>query len=720
MVAGPMVRKRPARGTEIHPASDTTVSGFYLGHVELANQFRSERVGFAALVTVVLLSGGARPMRAQTQPAPAVNPAVTAMGARPIPGPVFESAGFTRAVERGARTRTGMPGPGYWVQHSRYAIDATLDVAHHRVSGRETVTYVNRSPDSLRAIPVYLRQNVFAQGTPRRQAVPITGGVRLGGVWVNGHAVAAERGLNPAMPITAAPRNPPAPGQYVVDGTVMWIPLAAPVLPGDSIVLALAWSFTPPPAPADGREGHEGRVYFMGYWYPQIAVYDDVNGWVTDPYLLEAEFYMDPADYDVRLTVPRGWVVDATGTLANAGAVLSPAARDSLAEARRSGRVVRVLTPGAGAARVFTPGGATTTWHFVARDVRDFAWGSSNRYAWDATRALVDGGRDTVDINSFFRLTAEAAAWKLGGARYTRDAIQQLSGYLWSYPWPKMSSMEGVLDGGGMEYPMMTLMQPWDDTLSLAGDLMHETGHMWFPMQVGSNETRYPWMDEGFTQFDVAQGMRALYGEPRTGGRPNDSEGGQRALYLRSVRDGGDASLMLPGDEFPQDLYLLMYYDKTAQVLSALRAVLGAETFHAAFVEYGRRWIGKHPQPYDFFNTISSVSGRDLSWFWQTWFYQDWSLDQAIASVDAGSGAHDDSTAIVIVDRGLAAMPVPLVVTRADGSSQRLEVPVSVWLSGKRKITVRVASEPRITKLQIDPDGDFPYVDRAGLTWTPR
>ena len=325
-------------------------------------------------------------------------------------------------------------------------------------------------------------------------------------------------------------------------------------------------------------------------------------------------------------------------------------------------------------------------------------------------------GGDTVDINSFFRLTPAAAAWRMGGARFTRDAIQQLSDYLWAYPWPKMTSMEGVLDGGGMEYPMMTLMQPWADTLSLAGDLMHETGHMWFPMQVGSDETRYPWMDEGFTQFDVAQGMRALYGEPRSGGRPNDSEAGQRALYLQSARAGEDESLMLPGDEYPQDLYLVMYYDKTAQALAALRTVLGRETFHTAFVEYGKRWIGKHPQPYDFFNTISRVSGRDLSWFWQTWFYHAWSLDQAIASVAPTPAG--DSTAITIVDRGLAPMPVPLVVTRSDGSTQRIEVPVSVWLGGKRQTVVMVGSAPRITKVQIDPDGHFPYLDRSVLTWT--
>jgi hypothetical protein len=669
---------------------------------------------------LVVASLSASFAHAQSRPAPSTNPRATAAGGRPIPGPVYETAAFSRAVARGTRTRSGTPGPDYWVQHPRYAIRVSLDVVRSRVSGSETVLYVNHSPDSLRSIAVYLRQNVFAPGSPRRDPAPITGGVTLDSVSLQGRPLAALPRENAAMPITAPPRRPPLPGQYAVDGTIMWTPLEQPLVPGDSLRLGFTWRYTPPPAPADGREGHDGHVYFMGYWYPQIAVYDDVNGWVTDPYLLQAEFYMDPADYDVEILVPHGWVVDGTGTLENAGALLSQAARDSLAAARRSGRVVRVFTPGADVARVFVPGGPTATWHFTAPNVRDFSWGTSDQYAWDATRALIPGSAggapDTVDIHSFFRLTAAAAAWRIGGARYTRDAIEQLSAYLWPYPWPKMTSMEGVLDGGGMEYPMMTLMQPWADTLSLAGDLMHETGHMWFPMQVGSNETRYPWMDEGFTQFDVAQAMRVLYGEPRAGGRPNDSEQGQRALYLESARAGADAPLMLPGDDCPQALYFIMYYDKTAQALAALRAVLGPDVFHRAFVEYGRRWIGKHPQPYDFFNTMASVSGRDLSWFWQTWFYHAWSLDQAIDAVTQDG----DSVAVTIGDRGLAPMPVRLVVTRADGSAQHVELPVDVWLGGARSTVVRLAREPAITRIEIDPAGAFPDLDRKNQVWTPQ
>ncbi len=676
-----------------------------------------------SFVCACLLSLSAAPAAGQTRPSVPLAPAMTAAGSRPVPGPVYEIPEFSRAVDRGTRTRTGAPGPAYWVQHARYTIEGRLDVATNRVSGHESVVYLNNSPDTIRRIAVYLRQNAFAAGNPRRQAAPITGGVALGRVVVAGRVMLPASSGVAADPITAVGKVRPTHNTgYVVDGTVMWIPLAAPLLPHDSTHLEFSWSYVPPESPSDGRQGREGHhVYFMGYWYPQIAVYDDVSGWVTDPYLLEAEFYMDPADYDVRVTVPHAWPVGATGHLENAAELLSPAAIAKLADARRTGQVVHIAEPGPSAAASFARGGETATWHFSASDVRDFAWGTSDRYVWDATRALVPRSEnaaapDTVDIFSFFQISKPAAAWALGGARFTRDAIEKLSAYLWPYPWAEMTSMEGVLEDGGMEYPMMTLISPWADTMSLAGDLMHETGHMWFPMQVGSNETRYPWMDEGFTQYDVAQAMRMIYGEPRTGGRPNDSEQGQRALYLGAARAGNDMTLMWHGDLYPQDFYFVMFYDKTAQVLAALRGILGEETFHQGFREYGRRWVGKHPYPYDFFNTMSQMSAQDLSWFWTTWFYEPWPLDQAIASVQP----EGDSTAITIEDRGLAPMPVRLAITRTGGDVQRLELPVAVWLTGTRHQVIHVTSSPAVVKVEIDPEGFYPDMDRTNQVWPSR
>jgi hypothetical protein len=663
------------------------------------------------LVLGVVIAALAVPLAAHAQRRQPAGPPTTdaRTNPRPLPGPVIVPPPFSRAIANGTRSRSGAPGPRNWVQHARYSIDASIDPATSTLRGAERVRYINESPDTLPRLAIYLRQNVFRPESPRRDVAPLTNGLTLGRVVANGSTLVE-------LSATAAPRSPWRRPGYVVDGTVMWLTLPTPLLPHDSASLEFTWSYVPSLTPSDGREGRDDHLYLMGYWYPQVAVYDDVNGWMADPYLLEAEFYMDPADYDVRVTMPRGWLVGATGSLRNGADILSASARGRLARARATGGVVAISRPGERES-AFASLSPTVTWHFTAPDVRDFAWGTSDRYAWDATRALVrnaSGAMDTVDVQSFYRLDARASAWAAGGARYTRDAVEQLSEYLWEYPWPTMTSMEGVLTSGGMEYPRLTFMQPWADTLSLAGDLMHETGHMWFPMQVGSSETRFPWMDEGFTQFDAAQGMRQLYGEPRTGGRIADQEPGQRALYIQRAVQGEDQILMTRGDLFPSDLYNVMYYDKTAQVLAALRGMLGEQVFHRALREYGRRWTGRHPYPYDFFNTIEDVSKQDLGWFWDSWFFEPWPLDQAIASVTRDG----PSVAITIEDRGLAPMPVDLAITRANGRTERLHIPVTVWMQGARRYVARVPRTPDVMRVEIDPDGFFPDMDRSNQLWT--
>ena len=663
-----------------------------------------------SVLLALLWIGAPAETPAQTRPHPSLSDSTGV----PAPHEVYEPPAFTRAVRAGTRSRDGRPGPRYWQQYARYEIEARLDPGTHRIRGTQRVRYLNRSPDTLDRIAVHLRQNLFRGGSAARASVPRTGGVTLSRVSAAGTDLRAP--------------DDGADGGYRVDGTVAWLDLPAPLPPDDSLSLAFDWSYRVPPSPSDGRQGREGRVYFAGYWYPQIAVYDDVDGWVAEPYTGQAEFYMGQADYDVRLTVPAHWVVGATGRLQNPGEVLSDRSRRRLRRARRTGAVVPLLERderGTGRA-TRAPDGSTATWHFTAESVRDFVWGTSDRYLWDATRAVVassrngpraagsrPGARDTVMIHSFYRPHAAAAAWP-HGARYTRDAVEALSEYLRPYPYPTMTAMEGVLRSGGMEYPMVTVMQPWADTLKLAGDLMHEVGHMWVPMEVGTNEKRSVWMDEGFTQFNTAQAMRTLYGAgPRPAGRASDSETGQRRTYLRIARSGYEVPLMRHGDQIPASLYFDLPYDKAAQVLAALRGVLGPETFRRAYRTFVDRWWGRHPMPYDFFNTVADVTGRDLSWFWRTWLYRTETLDQSVVSVET----RGDTTTITVGSPGRAAMPTPLAITRADGSTTRRTIPVDVWLEGAARHRVRVPARPPVVSVEIDPEGHFPDLDRSNQVW---
>jgi hypothetical protein len=627
---------------------------------------------------------------------------------RPIPYPVLESPAFGDAVTRGTRTRTGRPGPAYWQNYAAYRLEATLDTAARRLSGRGTVRYENRSPDTLRVVFFHLYQDLFAPHGLRNEPVPITEGMQLTRVVAQGRELAeADRG----------------PG-YARFGTVLRVALPAPLLPGDSAAFAFGWHYTVNP---DGgpRGGTDGEVWYVAYWYPQVAVYDDSRRWHTDLYLGNSEFYMGYADYDVALTVPEGFLVAATGELANAADVLEPAVRDRLARAWRSRAPVAVVGEAErGAGRATRRGqDGMLTWRFRARNVRDFAFGASPHYRWDAAAAVVgdrdgDGRPDTALAQSLWRPERGAWAWDQS-ARYAQHSVEFLSRFLWPYPYPHMTAVDGVRSCGGMEYPMMTCIGGRRDTLSLYSVTVHEIAHMWFPMQVGSDEKRYAWQDEGLTRFNQGEAMAEFF--------PGfDIYATQvRPGYLRLARAGEEVELMRHGDLYPAGTpaYGVASYSKTALNLRSLRALLGDSVFLAAYREYGRRWMSRHPTPYDFFNTFEDVAGRDLDWFWRTWWYETWPLDQAIAAVVR----EGDVLVVTIEDRGLAPMPVRLAIRR-DGGAERVaggaeggaeatvewvEVPVDVWLSGARRTVVRVPHAATVAALEIDPEEAFPDVDRS-------
>jgi len=677
---------------------------------------REPLIAWALLIVAACSTGS----RGALPPSPAAT-TLAATGLRPLPYPVFETAAFRRAVERGTRTRTGEPGPRHWTQFTRYALRAELDPETKRLTGDARIRYQNRSPDTLRFIAVHLHQNLFAPGSARNEPVPETDGMELSRVVAQGRALPQLRDVEGSVQ-----------AGYQIEGTIAWIRLVTPLAPGAAAELEFSWAFTVPPDGAP-RSGTDDEVFMLAYWYPQVAVYDDVTGWQTDWYMGNAEFYMGWADYDVALTVPAGWLIGATGELRNAADVLTPATRERLAEARRSPNVVRVVGEAdRGVGRATTTGsGGKVTWLFEARNVRDFAWGASDQYLWDATHAVVgdvgclprpaappevaapspgcDQRTDTATIHALYRPSRIPWAWDQS-ARYGRHSIEFLSSFLWPYPYPQMTALDGVASCSGMEYPMLTCIGGPRDTLSLYSVTVHEFAHMWFPMQVGSDEKRRAWQDEGLTRFNQAQSMRAFFGG-------YDLERIVRDAYLGFARTGDEVELMRHGDLYPvgSPAYAMASYQKMATNLVALRALLGQDTFMRAYREYGRRWISKHPAEYDFFNTFNEVSGRDLSWFWRTWFYETWTLDHAIAGVEAAG----DSTTITVDDRGLAPMPVRLAITRQGTTRgiERIEIPVDVWLRGERRATIRVASSPRITRVEIDPENAFPDIDRTNNRW---
>ena len=645
------------------------------------------------LITTVSACGGGR----SAPPVTAATPGTTSSAVRGMAIPV--SPALERAVAQGTRTRTGAPGPRYWQQWTDYRLEAELNPISKRLTGQGTITYHNRSPDTLNEVYVQLLHNLFAPGARHNTDVPWSvEGVELSRVAAQGQLLKASD-------------KDEGPG-YKVDGTIMRIRLPKPLPPGGTAAFDIAWKLRIPPDGAP-RGGQDGEAFFINYWYPQMAVYDDVNGWQTDQYLGNAEFYMGYGNYDVALSLPAGWLVTSTGTLRNPSEVLSSQTRARLDTASHARGIVRVVTEADRSAGTSTTAGTNgkLTWRFRADSVRDVSWATSSRYLWDATNAAVgdvdgDGRPDTTAINAFYRPELRASHWD-ESARYSRHAVEFFSRQLLPYPYPHMTAVDGPTSCGGMEYPMMTCIGGQWDTLGLYEVTTHEIGHMWFPMLVGSDEKRYAWMDEGLTQFDQSQAMADFF-------KGFDDEERNRRNYLGLAESGGEVELMRHGDRYPSyPSYGVASYYKPATVLVALRGVLGKDTFNKAYTEYARRWLYKHPLPSDLFNTFDDVSGQDLSWFWRTWFYETWKLDQAIDTVSPAG----DSLDVVIENRGKAPMPVHLTVTRADGKVQEITVPVSAWLSGEHRRTLRIAREPAIKNIEIDPKRDFPDVDRSNQAW---
>ena len=604
---------------------------------------------------------------------------------------------FDRAVARGTRTTTGAPGPRYWQQWTDYQLEAELNPISKRLTGQGTLTYHNRSPVPLAEVYVHLLHNLFAPGARHNTDVPWSvEGVELGRVAAQGQQLkAAEEG----------------PG-YKVDGTIMQIRLPRPIPSGGSVTLELSWKLRIPPDGAP-RGGQDGESYFISYWYPQVAVYDDLSGWQIDQYLGNAEFYMGFGNYDVSLTLPEGWLVTATGRLTNAAQVLSAQTRARLDSASRATGIVRVVGEADRKAGTSTAQGAggKLTWRFRADSVRDVSWATSTRYLWDATNAAVgdangDGRPDTTAIYAFYRPELRASHWDQS-ARYSRHSVEFFSRYILPYPYPHMTAVDGPTSCGGMEFPMMTCIGGQWDTLGLYEVTTHEIGHMWFPMLAGSDEKRHAWMDEGLTQFNQSQAMGDFF-------KGFDDEERNRRNYLAFAESGGEVELMRHGDRYPTyGAYGVASYYKPASVLVALRGVLGEETFHKAFRDYARSWLYQHPSPQDLFNTFENVSGEDLSWFWRTWLYETWKLDQAIDTVRTAG----DSLEVVVENRGRAMMPVRLAVTRTGGQVDSLTVPANIWFGGERRRAIRVAREPSVKSIEIDPEKDFPDIDRSNQVW---
>src|SRR5215216_5211307 len=492
------------------------------------------------------------------------------------------------------RTGSGRPVPKYWQQRVDYRIAATLDPAKNELRGRESIHYVNNSPDALPYLWLFVEQNlcepnsitnqlnqpplVFLGSTFDFSCQGFNSGPRLESLKIGAREVKRTR-----------------------FGTTLRIDLATPLASGASTDIEAVWHFSVPPM-AGARMGHDGPLYEMAQWYPRLAVYDDVKGWNHEPYIGAGEFYLEYGNFDVTIIVPADNIVAATGELVNPEQVLTPMQRQRLALARRSDTTVAIITAAEAGnmertrPRVYAVGElsalnpvASLSWHFTARNVRDFAFAASPGLRWDAS------GYDGILIQSLYR--SKADKWPEVN-RMGREAIKFFSEQWYRYPYPQATTVEGPVEG--MEYPMLTFTPNSPTREDQQWVIAHEFGHEWFPMVVGSNERLYPWMDEGFNTFiDLANAAKYFAGTPYG----DTIEVHPLHLYTEHGTPGNEQPLITKPVEV-RDLFW-GGYQKPALMMQMLRyEVLGKDRFDAAFREYVRTWAFKHPTPADFFRVM--------------------------------------------------------------------------------------------------------------------
>ncbi len=601
------------------------------------------------------------------------------------------------------RTADGRPGGGYWQQRADYSIKVALDTAADQVTGTETITYTNNSPDSLSHLWLQLDQNLFREGSRGNDEYD-SPRARWRGAFTRGgdilHSVSVDQdGATEDV-------------HYVVDGTRMIIYLSKLLPPhGGKLRIEISWSFAVPRYGSDrmGRfRANQGTVYEIAQWYPRMYVYDDVHGWNPLPYLGEGEFYLEYGDYNVEITVPRDYIVVATGLLQNPADVLTGKERERLREAGETDETVHII-PAADVGKEETrpAGTGSLTWIFHATNVRDFSWAASKAFVWDASHwkdilLMAVYPKEGMSSGS----SPANSGWE-SVVQMMRHTFEYYSTNYHPYPYPVAVNVAGIV--GGMEYPMIVFCSVHSRGQRLYSVSDHEFGHSWFPMMVGSDERRHAWMDEGFNTFMNYYSNRDFYGDSARG-------------IIYSSADTIAKIMLTPLNDQPVDTRAdqvlprnmgFLEYAKPAFGLRLLREfIVGPKLFDPAFRAYIRRWAFKHPQPSDFFRTIDDYTGEDLSWFWRGWFYSTHVLDQAIDSVVADSGV----TFVYISNRRGLVMPAEVQITFSDGQVSDRKLPVEIWFDGG-SYRLPVYGTAKVDEVLLDPHHLLPDVDRINNVW---
>jgi hypothetical protein len=600
---------------------------------------------------------------------------------------LYQPRNIKQAYTNQTRDMSGKPGKNYWQNTARYDIQVTANPPSRTVYGTETINYINNSPDTLKSIVIRLICNLHKIQAPRSGYVSqdfLTDGVFIDTLLINNVAVPFNNNV----------------------GTVANVRLPKALNAKDSLKLNISWHYDM--SVQSGREGAiDSTTFFLAYFYPRISVYDDYNGWDRIEHSDKVEFYSDFNDYRVAVKVPANYVVWGTGVLQNPDEVLQPAIAKRLKESHTSDNIIHIATKAEMAAHQVTRQQPWNTWHFHSTHIADATLGLSNHYVWDAASVTVDSAANRrTSIQAAYNDTAADFHHSVDFSHY---ALNWFS-YQWpgvAYPFPTMTAFQGYAD---MEYPMMVNDETTGGDLTFAQLVQdHEIAHTYFPFYMGINESRYAYMDEGWaTTFEYLIGI---------------AERGQEAAddffrkfrvnrYINDPSAEEDQPIITMSNQLSGAGYGNNAYGKPSLSYLALKDLLGDQLFKKALHTYMDNWNGKHPIPWDFFNSINAGSGQNLNWFFNNWFYTNNYLDLKLTSVKQSG----KTVNLVIDNTGGFAIPFDVVLTYEDGTTATIHKTPAVWQSNGRKVSLSVPAAKKVAAVKLD-GGIFMDATPADNEW---
>jgi hypothetical protein len=580
-----------------------------------------------------------------------------------LPVPTNLLATYTK----GTRTVTGEPGKNYWQNRADYTIKINFDPNTRVLSGTVSIDYINNSPDTLNEVDFKLYPNLYKKGSIRDMPVlpaDITDGVDIQQLSIN--------------------QQPQNKTQWTIDGTNMSVKLPGAIIPKQTTHFDINYSYTLNKTSHIRTGQVDSGAFFIAYFFPRVAVYDDIDGWNQNHYTGTQEFYNDFCHFNLEVTVPGNYEVWATGNLKNAAEVYSSTISQRIIDAGKNDKATDVITDADLKAGNITLNKTANTWKFEADSVTDVAFATSNHYQWQASSLVVDpktGRRTRVD--AVFNANHKDYFNVIGYARKTVEAMSYTFPK-WPYPYPHETVFDGL---DQMEYPMMVNDNPEEkaeDGIELTD---HEIFHTMFPFYMGTDETKYAWMDEGWAT--IGEWVISSYIDPKV----TDTfaiEG-----YESNAGSENDPPIMTLSTLLGGHAYETNSYPKPGLGYLYIKDMLGDALFTKALHYYITQWHGKHPMPYDFFNCMNTGSGMNLNWFWKKWFFDGGIPDQAIDKV-----SHTDKQYTVIIKNvGSKPVPIDLTIYYADGTTKLIHKTIACWQSGNKTVTLSFTAEKKIDKM---------------------